>query len=163
MGGETEQGGALVVAAEAIGAPAEITGSADARLAGRIVSQLAEALWLPAGLSAAEQRERMEAALAALKGLAPRDELEGLLAAQMVATHGAAMDCLRRAMRAEAVAQAREADLRQAGRLLTLYARPVETLDRHRGKGPQRVTVEHVRVERGGQAIVGHVSHSDRR
>jgi hypothetical protein len=34
----------------------------------------------------------------------------------------------------------------------------VEALDRHRGKGQQRITVEHVHVNDGGQAIVGAVS-----
>jgi hypothetical protein len=34
---------------------------------------------------------------------------------------------------------------------------PVEALSRHRGKGQQKVTVEHVHVHAGGQAIVGNV------
>ena len=33
----------------------------------------------------------------------------------------------------------------------------VETLNRHRGKGQQKVTVEHVHVHEGGKAIVGNV------
>ena len=33
----------------------------------------------------------------------------------------------------------------------------MEALNRHRGKGQQRVTVEHVHVHQGGQAIVGAV------
>jgi hypothetical protein len=33
----------------------------------------------------------------------------------------------------------------------------VEALNRHRGKGQQKVTVEHVHVHKGGQAIVGAV------
>jgi hypothetical protein len=32
-----------------------------------------------------------------------------------------------------------------------------EVLNRHRGKGQQKVTVEHVHVQAGGQAIVGSV------
>ena len=34
-----------------------------------------------------------------------------------------------------------------------------KALNRHRGKGQQKVTVEHVHVHQGGQAIVGHVEH----
>ena len=30
-------------------------------------------------------------------------------------------------------------------------------LDKHRSRNPQKVVVEHVNVEAGGQAIVGHV------
>jgi len=37
------------------------------------------------------------------------------------------------------------------------YALHLEALDKHRGKGQQKVTVEHVHVYRGGQAIVGNV------
>ena len=33
----------------------------------------------------------------------------------------------------------------------------MEALNRHRGKGQQKVTVEHVTVNAGGQAIVGSV------
>ena len=38
------------------------------------------------------------AALQAMNGIAPKDELEGMLAAQLVASHSASMDCYRRAM-----------------------------------------------------------------
>jgi hypothetical protein len=33
----------------------------------------------------------------------------------------------------------------------------MEALDKHRDKGQQKVTVEHVHVHQGGQAIVGNV------
>jgi hypothetical protein len=36
-------------------------------------------------------------------------------------------------------------------------AAPLEALNRHRGKGQQKVTVEHVHVHAGGQAVVGTV------
>ena len=48
-------------------------------------------------------------------------------------------------------------NLRHAARLMGLYERQVAALDKHRGRGQQKVTVEHVHVEAGGQAIVGHV------
>ena len=37
----------------------------------------------------------------------------------------------------------------------------VEALHRYRGKGQQKVTVEHVHVNAGGQAIVGTVHPPD--
>jgi hypothetical protein len=46
---------------------------------------------------------------------------------------------------------------RQANKLSRTHATLLEALNRHRGKGQQRVTVEHVHVYEGGQAIVGHV------
>ncbi len=103
---------------------------------------------------------RQQAALAALRDAAPRDALEGMLAAQMVALHHAAMECLRRAHLPEQASEVRQANLGQAGKLSRTYATLLEALDKHRGKGqPQVVRVERVNVEAGGQAIVGAVSH----
>jgi hypothetical protein len=91
-------------------------------------------------------------------GIEPRDEIEGMLAAQMVATHNAAMECYRRAMLDNQTFEGRRENLNQANKLARSYATLMEALNRHRGKGQQRVTVEHVHVHKGGQAIVGNVT-----
>ena len=78
---------------------------------------------------------RQQAALAALRDAAPRDALEGMLAAQMVALHHAAMECLRRAHLPEQASEVRQANLGQAGKLSRTYATLLEALDKHRGKG----------------------------
>jgi hypothetical protein len=98
----------------------------------------------------------INAALAAVCGIGPRDETEAMLAAQMVATHGAAMELLRRAMQAEYRHNLQDAG-NLAVKLLRTYTAQLEALQRYRGKGQQKVTVEHVHVHKGGQAIVGHV------
>jgi hypothetical protein len=105
-----------------------------------------------------EKEKAIENAVAALRGLAPSDELEGMLAAQMILTHNAAMECLARANAERHSFEAREQNLKHAAKLLTVYTRQVEVLDRHRGKGQHDLTVEHVTVNAGGQAIVGHVA-----
>jgi hypothetical protein len=101
--------------------------------------------------------EISEAALQMMKGLAPRDEAEGLLVAQMVATHSAALDCLRRAILEGQSFEGRELNLKHGEKLMALYVRQQEALDKHRGHGQQKITVEHVNVHAGGQAIVGNV------
>ena len=53
--------------------------------------------------------------------------------------------------------RARREDLNQANKLSRTYTTLLESLNRHRGKGQQKVTVEHVHVHEGGQAIVGNV------
>jgi hypothetical protein len=53
--------------------------------------------------------------------------------------------------------QGRQENLNQANKLSRTHAMLLETLNRHRGKGQQKVTVEHVHVHEGGQAIVGNV------
>src|SRR5712672_4021593 len=94
-------------------------------------------------------------------GTKPPDELEGMLNAQLIASHNAAMECYRRAMLAEQTLEARRENLSQANKLSRTYAALLDALNRHRGKGQQKVTVEHVHVNAGGQAIVGAVHPSE--
>jgi hypothetical protein len=80
-----------------------------------------------------------------------------MLAVQMVSTHHAALECSRRAMIGEQSFEGRNQNLKFASTLMNLYTRQMEALNRHRGKGQQKVTVEHVHVEAGAQAVVGSV------
>jgi hypothetical protein len=105
----------------------------------------------------AQTIEKNEAAVSALMAIGPRDEMEGMMAAQLIAAHNAAMECYRRAMLPEQPFEGRRENLSQANKLSRTYATLLETLNRHRGKGQQKVTVEHVHVHEGGQAIVGNV------
>lgn len=98
-------------------------------------------------------------ALALIYGIGPRDSIEGMLAAQMVATHNLAMEFLRRPLtEGQTVEQATE-NVNRAAKLLRLYTAQVEALGKYRNKGMQKVTVEHVHINAGGQAIVGIVGH----
>ena len=90
-------------------------------------------------------------------GIAPRDEFEGMIAAQLLAAYNAAMECYRRAMIEEQTFEGRRENLSQANKLSRTYATLLEALNRHRGNGQQTVTVEHVHVHAGGQAVVGMV------
>ena len=80
-----------------------------------------------------------------------------MMAAQLLATHNATRECYRRAMIAEQTLEGRREKLNQANKLSRTYATLIEALNRHRGKGQQKVTVEHVHVHAGGQAVVGMV------
>ena|SRR5215510_10672875 len=53
--------------------------------------------------------------------------------------------------------EGRRESLSQANKLGRTYAVLLDALNRHRGKGQQKVTVEHVHVHPGGQAMVGTV------
>ena len=53
--------------------------------------------------------------------------------------------------------EGRRESLSQATKLSRTWATLLEALNRHRGKGQQKVTVEHVHVHAGGQAVVGMV------
>jgi hypothetical protein len=116
-----------------------------------------QTLWLN-NSNPEETNQQLSAMLAALIGIAPQDEIEGMLASQMVAANAAAMECYRRAMLGEQTFEGRKENLTQANKLSRTYVTLLEALNRHRGKGvQQKVTVEHVHVHAGGQAVVGMV------
>jgi hypothetical protein len=122
-----------------------------------LANQAVQALWLK-NSSPEERDKQFSVTIAALAGIAPKDELEGMMAAQLVAAHNAAMECYRRAMIGEQTLEGRRENLAQANKLSRTYAALLEALNRHRGKGQQKVTVEHVHVHAGGQAVVGMVA-----
>jgi hypothetical protein len=78
-----------------------------------------------------------------------------MLAAQLIAAHNASMECYRRAMIRDQSFEGHRENLNQANKLSRTYATLLDALSRHRGKGQQKVTVEHVHVHAGGQAVVG--------
>jgi hypothetical protein len=84
----------------------------------------------------------LNAALAAVTGIAPGDEAEAMLAAQMVGVHWLAMDLLRKAND--------RARLNDAGnlavKLLRTFTTQLEALKRYRSAGEQRVVVQHQHV-----------------
>ena len=100
---------------------------------------------------------RILRALDLYEDLKPDGSAEGMLAAQMVGTHSAALECLRRAALPDQTYVGRDMALKHAHKLMTLYTQQLVALDKHRGKGQQKVTVEHVHVHPGGQAVVGNV------
>ena len=134
------------------------TGSKDLEIHLARVRELTSTIWLPGDLPEKERDRKVLAAVNMFSELKPQDGVEGMLATQMVATHSAAMECMRRAMLPEQSSEARDMNLRNANKLLQTYARQLEVLNKHRGKGLQKITVEHVTVEAGGQAIVGNVT-----
>lgn len=128
----------------------------------RKLNEISELLWLPDSLNTEEQNARIVRAVELYDSLKPADGAEGMLAVQMVGTHTAALECLRRAAVDGQTFAGRDMALKHAQKLMVLYAKQLETLNKHRGKGQQRVTVEHVNVAPGGQAIVGNVNTGDR-
>src|SRR6516165_2139440 len=122
-----------------------------------VANQAANVLWLRENADAEEIRRQRHATVQALICIKPKDEFEGMLAAQLLACHNASMECYRRAMIREQTFEGRRENLNQANKLSRTYAALLEALNHHRGKGQQKVTVEHVHVHSGGQAIVGNV------
>jgi hypothetical protein len=135
----------------------DLGGSQSDRWNNILANQAMQALWVK-NSSPDERDKQLSATAAALAGIGPKDELEGMMAAQLIAAHNAAMECYRRAMIGEQTFEGRHENLALGNKLSRTYATLLETLNRHRGKGQQKVTVEHVHVHAGGQAVVGMVA-----
>jgi hypothetical protein len=113
---------------------------------------------LPYGKGQCQNVEALTFALEAVNSLKPRDGLEVMLCSQMVALHSQALEYLRRTMIPEQTSDGVDSNVNRATRLLRTFAILTESLRAHRGGGKQTVTVEHVTVQAGGQAIVGTVN-----
>jgi hypothetical protein len=99
---------------------------------------------------------QLNSMLAAIEAARPRNELEAMLAVQMVKTHELAGQFLRRAQKADMIA-----NLDSAGslaiKLLRTFTGQIEALAKLQRGGEQVVKVVHVHA--GGQAIVGNVAN----
>jgi hypothetical protein len=115
-----------------------LCGSDDDDFCTILVHQVVNALWRHPGSD--EVTRQIEATLAAMIGMKPRDELEGMLIGQLIASHNAAMECYRRAMIGEQTFEGRRENLNQANKLSRTYAALTEALDRQ-GPAAQQVWV----------------------
>ena len=90
---------------------------------------------------------RLNQAFALVCGIAPQDPVEGMLAAQMAAVHTANANTYMESELSE----------KAFNRLSRTFVAQMEALKKYRTGGEQKMTVEHVHVHGGGQAIVGNV------
>ena len=107
-----------------------------------------------------EAEETRVVAMAMLLDIEPKDELEGMLAAQMIAVHVASMSMSKRCMLANQTFDGVNANVNRMTKLMRTFTNQIETLQRYRGKGKQTIQVQHVQVNDGGQAIVANVEGS---
>ena len=129
-------------------------GSTDPQFVDGLITQLANASTRKGQAS----EDTLNFMLAVVKSIAPRDEVESMLAAQMAAVHMATMTFAMRLGHTDTLQQQESAE-RALNKLARTFTTQMEALKRYRTGGQQKVTVEHVHVHEGGQAIVGHVEH----
>ena len=120
-----------------------------------LVSQLARA----GGGEVDEQR--LNFMLSVVKSIKPRDQVEAMLAAQMAAVHTATMRFSRNLAEAEYLDLQDSAE-RTFNKLTRTFVIQMDALKRYRTGGEQAITVQHVNVSEGGQAIVGNVTQGKR-
>jgi hypothetical protein len=126
-------------------------GASDYSFSKELVCQLANAG--PKGPTATDGLNFM---LSVVKAVEPTNELESLLATQMAAVHVAMMHMANR-LSCSTILKQQESAERAMNKLARTFATQLEALKRYRTGGEQKVTVEHVHVHEGGQAIVGMV------
>lgn len=103
----------------------------------------------------------LNAALAMIGGIEPRNELEALLAAQMIATHHLAMRSMNLAQ-ASAELRQFEAHGQMSNKFMRTFTTQMEALSRMR-RGGEQVVLRHVHVDnRGGQAVIAETVNTGR-
>ena len=96
-----------------------------------------------------------------VKSIEPKDQIEAMLASQMAAVQMATMTFARRLAHVENIDQ-QDSAIKGFTKLTRCFTAQVEALKKYRSNGQQKVTVEHVTVNEGGQAIVGSVDQGGR-
>jgi hypothetical protein len=94
-----------------------------------------------------------------IKGIEPRDQVEAMLAAQMAGIHMATMRFIKQLPQIKSLPQ-QDAAERAINKFARTFVSQMEALKRYRTGGEQKVTVQHVSVSEGGQAIVGNVTQN---
>jgi len=101
--------------------------------------------------------------LSTIKSIHPRDGIEAVLAAQMAAVHMSVMNYVDDLARLDHAPQPQqEMAERTLNKLSRTFATLVGALKHYRTGGEQKLTVRHVSVSDGGQAIVGTVNQAPR-
>lgn len=118
-----------------------------------LADQAMEALWLE-GLNPDDTEKQEKAVVAGLAGIAPQDELEGMMAVQLIAAHNASLAVYRRAMDVERSFNLWRDAITQANSLSRTFSTLLEALHRYRGS-QQRITVEHVHRPQNGALDAG--------
>ena len=107
--------------------------------------------------------ERVAAAAALLAGAESADVLESMLAEQMAAVHEAALRVMERAAECRENPQIEALYLRQAARLMHLFVRQAEALDRRRAAAGKRAEEQALEAERVARVEAGERREAEER
>ena len=112
-----------------------------------ILSDAFSAFWSPQEGSPTRDawvERALKSASVGLAGIGPTNEIEGMIAGQIVAAHAASMECYRRAALSEQTFDGRESNLRHAAKASRTFVTLVESLQKLRGEsGKQTMHVHH--------------------
>jgi len=141
----------------------EALGTTDPDLQNHLLGQVAETF---RGIVSADGTDNKAAivaineAMAILNGVQPQDEIEGMLAIQMIGVHNMAMRTIGLAMIQGQRFESKQANVEQATKMLRTFISQMEVLKKYRTSSQIKMVVGSVCVNDGGQAIVGTVNQS---
>lgn len=113
---------------------------------------------LPQSKGNCDDPKLLNIALDGVAALAPRDGMEVMLCSQLVALHSQGMEFMRRAMLSDQTTPGVDSNVNRVAKTLRTFATMADCLRTYRSGGQQKMIVEHVTVQAGGQAIVGTVN-----
>ena len=136
----------------------ELTGTRSTGAAARLLAQASSAVTL---WRRNDEAARLVDGAAMMAEMAPQNTMEAMLAIQMVAIHEAGLRFLMYATQEGQDLEAANTSILLSTRLTRVFIEQLEAMQKLKGKtAQQKVTVEHVHVHKGGQAIVGAVNTS---
>jgi hypothetical protein len=139
---------------------AEAFGTADTDLQAHLVFQAWQCF--PGVLNAKKDHKEIwqacNTALAFLAEIKPRNPIEAMLATQMLATHNSAMESFTHAMLAGQTFEGRKARMDYATKMTRTFAAQMDALKKYREGASPKMTIGHVHVNDGAQAVVGQVN-----
>ena len=92
-----------------------------------------------------------------LEAIAPKNEMESMLAGQMIAAHFCGLEMARRTQAPDQLISQLSLNGNLTNKFMRTFCAQMETLNKLRNGGKQTIQVQHVNIENGGQAIVGNV------
>jgi hypothetical protein len=133
----------------------EVGGGRDDRWNDRLTSLVVNALPRMKNLNTCEANAAANAVLAGMMDINSTDPIEGMLVAQLIAAHEAALTMYSLAWSQQTPEhfEGRTRYLALADKAVRTVAVLTERLDQHRGRGQQQITVKHVTVN-ADQAVV---------
>lgn len=123
---------------------AKALGTTDADFISAMLNQLGNAT----GKGSAANEENLNFVLSVMTGIAPRDRVESMLAAQMALVHLTTMTFTRRLAHVDTIQQQDSAQ-NALNKLTRTFTNQMEALKRYRSNVQQTVKVEHVHIQSG--------------
>ena len=132
-------------------------GTHNSDLIDKIADQILGVCFRDGEVSEVKIREA-NATLAAITEMDPQDPTELMLATQMTTVHNTVMNVFSRALKADQPIELAEFYINSATKLMRAYTAQIEALNKYRTKGQQKITVQHVNVNDGDQAVIGDIN-----